>query len=76
VRAKEIAMFRPTACSLLACLAVLLATAGCVAETVEAADRTSVAAPSPSLAGPRHELHRMFDAEKQKAEASELPAQF
>jgi hypothetical protein len=69
-------MFPSTACSLLACVALLLATAGCVADTVAAADRPSAVSAMLTTPDAGHELHRLFDAEKRNATVVELPAQF
>lgn len=71
-------MSRKLAYPLLGCLALLPALAGCIADSVEAADHATVAAagamPQPVDRG--HALHRMFDLEKQQAAAGDLPAQF
>jgi hypothetical protein len=75
VPTKEIAMPRRTACSLLAPIALLLATAGCIADNLAVVE--AAVAPAALTAEPvGHELHRMFEGEKHDAAALELPAQF
>jgi hypothetical protein len=65
-----------TACFLLAPLALLLATAGCVADNLAVAEAALASAAAPGEQAAGHELHRMFEGEKQNAAAHELPAQF
>ena len=68
-----------TALSPLAAVALLLATASCVADHM---DSVPVATPMRATASPQPvgqgtlDMHRMFDQAKRDASSSELPAQF
>jgi hypothetical protein len=73
--AKEITMLRSTTLALLACT-MLLATAGCLVERVEASSSIPAATGAVGEALPGQELNAMFEAEKRNATFTELPAQF
>jgi len=68
-----------TAFSPLAAIALLLATASCVADhmdSVPVATPMRATAPLQSAGQDTQEMHRMFDAAKRTAVTAELPAQF
>ena len=69
-------MFPSTACTFFASAVLLLATPGCVVDSVEAADRSAAVNAAPRAPEAGQQVHRMFDGEKQNATVSELPAQF